>query len=206
MNLYGAPLLQSPIVGAALAIAAPTLSRIFSGLVTQWGVFDSSKNLAINPDSFFGVEAITPYTLSDAQLEQGSFSTYNKVKTPNRVTVKMATGGTVTNRTNFLTVLDQMVADLNLYTIVSPEKVWDNMNCMTYDIRREASRGAGMIMVNVMFEEVRVIQSVSYSSLVPTASQTNPTTSTGMPNPVDTAPQAHADSQIGGITAQPLPA
>ncbi len=206
MNLFGAPLLQNPLVGGTLAAAAPILSRIFNGLVVQWGVFNSSGNLAVTPDTFIGVEGIVPNTLNDAPLEQGSFATYNKVKIPDRVTVRMATGGTIANRANFLATLKQMVADLNLYSIVTPEQTWQNMNMVTYDLRREAFRGAGLVMVNCLFEEVRAIQSVSYSSLVPTASQTSENTSTGMPSPTDTTdPQAQADTSVGGVTAQPLP-
>ncbi len=205
MSFFGAPLLQNPLVGATLSLLPSTVASIFNGLVTQWGVFDSSGNLAITPDTFFGVDAIVPNTLSDAPLEAGSFTTYNKVKVPNRISVRMAAGGSVTNRSNFLATLDQMVADTNLYTIVTPEKTWANMNCTTYDLRREASRGAGLVMVNCLFEEVRAIQTMSYSSLVPNSAQTNPATYTGMPSPTDTVlPSDQADTSVGGVTPQPL--
>ena len=100
-----------------------------------------------------------------------------------------------------------MSHDTNLYSILTPEKSWTNMNLVAYDFRREAAHGANMIMVNCAFEEVRIIQSVTYSSLTPPDAQTNSTTSTGMPDPTNTAlPQAQANSSVGGVTAQPLPA
>ena len=207
MSLFGAPLLQNPILNGALAIAAPFTSGLFSGLLTQWGIFDAYGNQAVFPDSVYGVEAVVPNMLCDAPIEQGSFATYNKVKAPNRVTVRMVSGGSIYNRKAFLATIDQMCHDTNLYTIVLPENTWTNMNLVAYDLRREASHGAGMIMVNCAFEEVRIIQSVTYSSLTPPGLQTNPTTSTGMPDPTATTnPQAQANSAIGGVTAQPLPA
>ena len=201
MSLFGAPLLQSPILNSVL----PYVPGLFSGLPTQWGIFDSSGNQAVFPDSFFGVEAVVPNILCDAPIEQGSFATYNKVKAPNRITVRMVSGGTLYNRQSFLATIDQMSHDTNLYSILTPEKSWTNMNLVSYDFRREAAHGANLIMVNCPFEEVRIIQSVTYSSLTPPDAQTNSTTSTGMPDPTNTAlPQAQANSSGGGVTAQPL--
>ena len=203
MSLFGAPLLQSPILNSVL----PYVPGLFSGLLTQWGIFDSYGNQAVFPDSFFGVEVVVPNMLCDAPIEQGSFATYNKVKAPNRITVRMVSGGTLYNRQSFLATIDQMSHDTNLYSILTPEKSWTNMNLVAYDFRREAVHGANMLMVNCAFEEVRIIQSVTYSSLVPPDAQTNSTTSTGMPDPTNTAlPQAQANSSVGGVTAQPLPA
>ena len=202
---FGAPILANPITGAVLSGVGgliPSGGILFNGLQVLWGVFDASGNLAIQPDTFYGVEPATPYMISDYPIEQGTFGTYNKVKVPERVAVRMVTGGTEANRTAFIAVLDRMVADTNVYTIVNPDKTWKNMNLMSYDFRRDARNGANMLMVNCLFQEIRSIQSVSYSSLTPSASQTNPTTSTGMPDPTQTAqPQAQMSQSQGGVSS-----
>ncbi len=202
---YGLPILANPVAGAVLSAVGgliPSGGLLFNGLQVLWGVFDDSGNLAIQPDTFIGVEPVTQFAISDYPIEQGQFGTYNKVKTPQRVNVRMAIGGSESTRSAFLATLDSMVADTNLYRIVNPDKTWKNMNMVGYDFRRSSRNGANMVHANCYFQEVRAIQSVSYSSLTPSSAQTNPTTSSGMPDPTKTAqPQSQMSQSQGGVSS-----
>src|SRR5574340_220619 len=94
-NFPGIPPLQNKqvIAGAAL-LAAPVLSNVLSALAPKWGIYKSDKTtLAIEPDSFIGIEYLNSQNVSSYPIERGSFASYNKVQNPFNAIVTISKSG-----------------------------------------------------------------------------------------------------------------
>jgi hypothetical protein len=154
-NLPGVPSLNFNF-----SILPPTLltsDALNAGSLFQnrWGVFNSSGQGVIIFDTFLSIDFRKGWVLADFPLEQGAFQSYDKVQTPFDVRVKFASGGTLTNREQLLQSVDHIAGDLNLYTVVTPEAVYNSVNVQHYDYRRTNTNGNGLITVEMWLLEIR---------------------------------------------------
>mgnify|MGYP000016366097 CR=1 FL=1 len=129
-----------------------------------WGLFNEAGSRVINPDSFLGVEALKEYRISDYPIEEGGFGSYNKVELPFAGKITFAKGGTEGARAQFLQEVDEVIASLELLTLVTPEKNYVSLNITHYDTRRTATNGATMITIELWAEEVRNTVTASFSN------------------------------------------
>lgn len=113
------------------------------------------------PDSFLDIEYKQDIRVSNFPQEEGAFASYNKVGTPYECRIKLAIGADKDTRTKFMDKLDQMILSLDLYTIVTPEATYINASLRTYDYRREAKNGVSMIIFDLSFIEVRIIEDLT---------------------------------------------
>ena len=193
----GVPSIPRDPLATLATVFAPVLAGFFGNFTIQWGVFDSTGNLALNPDSIISFENTSETNISDFPVEKGSFGTINKVIMPVRLELRCTIGGNEGKRSAFENTVRAMKQDTNLYTIHTPENLYVNMNLMTYDVRRTASSGVSLITYNLKFKEVREVTLATGTSAVPAASQTTPTTSTGTINATNAPPQAQAMVKSG---------
>ena len=204
-NLPGVPsLLRSPLAAAAVTALSPLISSFLGTFSQVWGVFDAGGNAVVTPDTFLGIEYTNSRRIANFPVEQGSFSAYNKVNDPFVGAVRMAVGGTLADREQFLQDLQTLADSLDLYTLVTPEASYSNVNMERFDYRRETRNGAGIIVANCHFVEIRQAQT-AYNGLtsVPSAYLSNPTTSTGLIDPSKvTSPMAAAVSSMGMVSPQ----
>ena len=109
-----------------------------------WGIYNSSNAQILTAAHVIGIDYNIGYAISDAPLEEGAFTSYNKVKQPYQATVSMVCDGTesgsssivssleslvgissgtssgINVRASFIKTLETIVADTNLYNIVTP--------------------------------------------------------------------------------------
>ena len=152
------PVVRDPLAAVAV-VAAPVIQSFLSLFSQTWGVFDENGVQVLEPDSFLGIEFINAYNISSYPVEKGSFANYNKVNNPFYATVKLAKGGTTEDRSAFLDALSEIAKSLDLYTIVTPEDTYSNVNLEQFDYYRETKDGAGIIIANCRFIEIREAQS-----------------------------------------------
>lgn len=161
---------------AVLGFAQGTLWRIFQQ-ETEWGIFDESGNPVIETSAFSGVveaivqaaglgggtlstdsvELVGEARVSDFPIEQGGFASYNKVTIPTMPTVRLTVGGSESTRAEFLAWLEGAVVSTDLYTVVTPEITYDRVTVEKYDYSRTSSKGAKLIIANVVLREIREI-------------------------------------------------
>jgi|ERR1019366_2591077 hypothetical protein len=164
-NLPGVPALsRKNVLAAVVTVAAPLINNLLDLLKPVWGIYDATGlTVVIKPDSFLSVEYRNEMQVSNYPIEHGAFSSYNKVRTPNIVELKITKGSALTavgtsshvsDRDSFLKKLDQLTASLDLYTIKTPEAEYINMNLEQYDYRREVKNGAGIIIASLRFVEI----------------------------------------------------
>lgn len=130
----------------------------------KWGLFDKNNKLAITPDSFLGLDRAKDFRVSDYPIEAGGFESYNKVEMPFIGKIKYGKGGTEAERTKFLDEIDKAVKSLDLYTLVTPEKSYSNINVTHWDDRRTVTNGVTMLSPEVWVEEIRNTVTATFSN------------------------------------------
>jgi len=137
-------------------LAASNPAALPPAQVGNWGVYDSTGNPVVIPDTILDVEFRGERRLSDYPQEQGAFASYNKVDVPYSARVRMAKGGALYDRQVFLQTIDALLHDTNLYTLITPEINYQNANVVHYDYHRTTRNGATLVIVDLWVEEVRL--------------------------------------------------
>ena len=94
--------------------------------------------------------------ISNYPQEQGAFQSYDKVTLPFDVKVRLACGGSVSNRQAFLTTCMAINASFALFDVVTPEYTYTSVNCHHMDFRRSARAGVTLLAIDLWFENVPV--------------------------------------------------
>jgi len=182
-----APVTPTPSLGRNAASA--TLWQSTQTKPT-WGIYNSAGVAVIVPDSFMDFRNRNSSDLTSAYVQKSAFASYNKVRKPFDTVLRMRKGGTLQNRTDFLNQIDAIANDTNLYTILTPEKSYQNCNISDYEVTRRGVNGAYLLAdVDIFFKEI-VEVSAQYSS-----------TSTNTQN----AKSASAIPQVNQGPVQPQP-
>lgn len=185
------PAAPPPIVGLALAGA-----RLFQSLFTQpqWAIYKhlkptqddakpgqlasvvvvAKRTPVVSPDSFLEFGYRNESTLSDYPVQDGGFSTYDKVANPFEMSLRMSKGGSKLERKKFLDSIDAIVGTLDLYDIFTPEKTYLSVNVLRFDISRRGNKAAFFFAeVDLYFREVREVTATYSSNALVTANAQN---------------------------------
>lgn len=178
-------------IAASTVLRASAYDNASSG---DWGVFDRSGARILEPDNIVSVEFGGEFRISDYPTEAGGFQSYNKVAMPFEVRLTMTKGGSVTDRTAFLNALETLRASLDTVDIATPERVYVNVNLTHLGQARSASSGAGMAVVETVWQEVRETVAITYTKNDPVVAPASPSTvaSGGATPPKASAPATPA--------------
>jgi hypothetical protein len=97
--------------------------------------------------------------LPDEPIEKGSFATYNRVIDPVTIQCKLAVKGgaaELQSKVDRLTALSQNDEKI---TLTTPEQSYPNMMLESFDYRRDANNGRGVLYVDLRFKEIREVKS-----------------------------------------------
>jgi hypothetical protein len=130
----------------------------------QWGIYDQAGSNVLDPDNIASIGYSGEYRISDYPIEQGQFETYNKVATPFQSRVSMSKGGKLSDRQGFLARIEQIRGDTKLYNVVTPERVYMDVNIERVTLDRTAAAGAGLLTVEIGLREIRQTTSPSFTS------------------------------------------
>jgi hypothetical protein len=122
---------------------------------------------AVNVQNQFSVvdfEYKQDWTVSDYPVEQGGFQSYDKVQLPFDVKMRIAAGGSASNRQALLGTIDGIANAITLYDVYTPEQAYIGCNVTHYDYKRAAANGAGMILIDVWLVEVRVTATAAFQN------------------------------------------
>ena len=185
-------LLFPPSGAPALGFAAnPDVLWHATQAAPVWGVFDSDGNQVIVPDSVqdFGWRAEN--RVPNFPIQQGQFATYNRVGLPFETSVMLVKGGDLTSRSVFLAQVDTVIAqaNVNLYTVRTPEKSYINVTVTRAEMSRRGKDGAFWFDVELYFTQVNQ-QPVQYSN-----TQT-PTNNASVPSAIPPVNQGLTNPQI----------
>jgi hypothetical protein len=161
------------------AYGIAVLTGIFAGLskygikdpfdtTANWQITDANGAPVILPDSVISFEYKKDNKVSDYPVENGSFSSYNKVTSPFDARIIMTcTGQGQMSREAFIKAIEDMQKSLNLYTIITPDKSYASVNLESHNYKRTSSNGVRLLAVECIFSEIRVTGNVIYSPAQP---------------------------------------
>ena len=188
----GVPNLQSndvvTVAGPGDLLTSDVLIGLPLAFSQQWGVFLGGAPVVVF-DAFVSIDYRQTWNLSDYPVEEGGFESYNKVYTPFETRVSFATGGSEADRTAMLASVAAIAGTLQLFSVVTPEAVYQSVNVNHYDYHRTATNGVGMITVDLWLEEVRVTVSESSNTSAGTSGNTGGATTGSAAAAADVAAQ-----------------
>lgn len=159
-NLPGVPPLSS-YAGNVFSLILGDLVSALSFSQPPWGIFLNGEP-AIEVNSITGFDYKQDWSISDYPVEDGGFQSYNKVELPYDARVRITSGSSIADRSIMLAELETLAKSLDLYDIVTPEKVYTSVNISHYDFHRTATSGLGMIVADVWFTEIRVSSTTTF--------------------------------------------
>lgn len=136
---------------------------VFLGVASaRWGIFKNGVPVVVC-DSVVSFGFKQSWSLSDYPVENGGFQTYDKVNSPFDARVRFATGGSEGDRQVLLDSIDAIAGTVELYDVVTPERVYRDVNVVCYDYNRTARNGVGLLMVDVSLMEVRQTATAAFT-------------------------------------------
>jgi len=162
---------------AIISFGGATLIRMIFG--NQWGVYNQFGVPILLADTVYSVKYQNNSQISQAPVEKGTFTSYNKVQNPYQSVVTMARGGgSAALRGAFIAQLELLSKSTLLFNVVTPEYVHRNAAITGFDYARSPQDGARMIIANLYLEEVREGQ-VNYEAVEAENPEDSPRVDTG---------------------------
>lgn len=158
--LPGVPAIpRSPKVPTPAPTTVPPAQIPTNYFGNPWGFVFNNGLVPLTPDSFIDFEYREERKIPNYPIEGGGFQSYNKVALPFdvRVTVSCNGNGAMTKE-NFLNTIEELINSLALINVITPNKTYESCNLIHVDYRREAKQGVSLIVAQLWFQQVRVVQ------------------------------------------------
>jgi hypothetical protein len=156
MSQDGAPMLKSgPAPRTDLQLATADTDVRLRAAPSEWGIYLNNEKI-IQPDSILALDYHREWTVADFPMEQGAFSSYDKVAKPFDIRLRMTKGGNDNDRRTFLATVENLGASLTLYDVVTPDRVYLSVTITSLGYNRTATNGVGLLTVDVGLREIRV--------------------------------------------------
>lgn len=97
--------------------------------------------------------------LPDEPIEKGSFATYNRIINPRTITAQLSVEGSKADLQNAIDRLTDLCENDEKITLTTPEQSYKNMMLESFDYRRDATNGRGVLYVDLRFKEIREVAS-----------------------------------------------
>lgn len=104
--------------------------------------------------------------LPDEPIEKGSFSTYNRIIEPRSITCQLSVEGSAAKLQGAIDRLTTLCENDEKITLTTPEQRYKNMMLESFDYRRDATNGRGVLYVDLRFKEIREVQSAQTTTSV----------------------------------------
>lgn len=163
-NVPGVPPLSS---FAATTLVLLTVDALLSTLQFEppaWGVYLDGAPALPEANSVLSFDYRQDWSIADYPVEGGGFQSYDKVQHPFESRVRITSGSSPAARQALLDALDVVANSLELYDIVTPEKVYTSVNVSHCDLHRTATNGVGVLIVDVWFQEIREGATTQFSN------------------------------------------
>ena len=154
----------SSLFAVPILLTADSVSAVIGVGVPVWGIFDQNNNPVITADNTLSFEYKRTRKIPDYTVEEGDFSSYDKVTIPFSIKMSFSKAGSDADRAQFLTTLEAASASLDLYNVAMPELVYPNCNIEMYGFRRTAENGATLIVVDIGLQEIRQTATQTFSN------------------------------------------
>lgn len=178
-GIPGFPILKSgkipaPITSVISAAIGSLWSALFPG--EKWGIYEAGSETAkVEVDSVVELGLNGSAEASTYKIEAGSFVSYNKVRNPNAFMIRISKAGTAATRAYINEWLATNVEATTVFDVVMPEKRYNGYTLVEYRMLRSSASGAGMIVADLMIQEVRETAALYSNSKIADANNVPPT-------------------------------
>lgn len=124
----------------------------------EWTLLDESGATAVTFTSFIDIDYRNEGQALSYPIEQGSFANYNKVDTPLDIRVTLGLQGAESDFEYILTKLDEYKKEAVKLSVVTPSALYESMTLVTYSYKRTQDSSAGMLVVELVLNEVREVK------------------------------------------------
>lgn len=166
----------------------------FSTANNRWGIYRNGVSV-IEFETVLSTDYRADWAIADFPLEGGKFESYDKVDLPFNARVRFGSGGTEEKRRALINSVRAIAGDLQFYQVNTPDDVYASCSVQHFDYRRTATNGAGMIMIEVWLQEIRVQGATS-----PTAALTG----AGVAGPVNAQLTTALTTSLTDLLGNPL--
>lgn len=162
-NLPGVPALSGYLDGVLTLLVADALSLVLGQPQALWNIFlDGEQAFDFRSIAAFGYKQ--EWSIATYPTDDGGFFSYDKVQNPFECHLRITSGGTEEERQDLIAAVEAAGNTLNLYDIVTPEKIYEQCNVARIGYDRSAEKGAGMIVIDVAFQEIRTSEAAQFSN------------------------------------------
>ena len=109
--------------------------------------------------------------LPDEPIEKGSFATYNRIIEPRAITCRLSIEGGASKLQSAIDRLTDLCENNETITLTTPEQSYKNLMLESFDYRRDAQNGRGVLFVDLRFKEVREVKSAQTTTAVEEAEE-----------------------------------
>lgn len=132
----------------------------------QWTIYEAETGDALNFRAFMGADISADSKVISAPVERGSFVSYNKVNSPLEVTVQGAIKGEPDELATALDKLDELRQGVTLLNVVTPDRVYRDVNLVKLSYARTVDDGADLIIFEARFTEIKQITAMYTSTRI----------------------------------------
>lgn len=134
-----------------------------------WIVKGQSAAVDFNSMQEFSAEKSS--RLPDEPIEKGSFATYNRIIEPRSITCQLSVEGSASKLQSAIDRLTDLCENDEKITLTTPEQSYPNMMLESFDYRRDAINGRGVLYVDLRFKEIREVKSAQTTTSVEEAEE-----------------------------------
>ena len=134
-----------------------------------WIVRGQSAAVDFNSMQEFSAEKSS--RLPDEPIEKGSFATYNRIIEPRAITCRLSVEGSASKLQSAIDRLTTLCENDEKITLTTPEQSYKNMMLESFDYRRDASNGRGVLFVDIRFKEIREVKSAQTTTAIEEAEE-----------------------------------
>lgn len=198
--------LTIPSVSELANLGLGALAALIFG-VPRWGLYNQNGIAAVIFDTFLGIRFRNGSRISSFPVEQGSFSSFNKVDTPFDAMLRFALSGDVASRGALLNTLEALKGSVDLFSVVTPEIVYPSANVVAYSYERNSRSGPSQLIVDLYVEEVRQTAQADFGDTAEPDGAPAQNNGQVQSFPVDVAslPEIGEVSAPGSLASTPLP-
>lgn len=139
----------------------------------RWAVLNQYDQPFCEYDGIDNVDNSAQADVPTEPQEEGRIYAYDKVPLPNELTLVLLFNGDYTKQNAAMDILDSAVKNTEVFKIVTPERVHENMTVVGYSGSRSATNGANSYSVTVNFREILdaqiTVRTAQYSPRNPTS-------------------------------------
>jgi hypothetical protein len=186
----------NPIASASL-VTSDAANFMQASPGSKWGIFLNGATV-IDADNVVSMDARQDAVLADFPLEGGTFESYDKVQRPFDVRFRVSVGA-ASKKSSVISTVKSIIKDYKLYMFVSPDDVFENVNCQHWDYHREAA-SVGLLVIDIWGWQIQVNTTSSTSNNTQSPAAADPSNGGSVNSVDDSSPST--DPSIKAHAAQ----